>query len=1060
MASRAQIRIYQANLGRGRNATSELLNVALQEKAQVLLIQEPYTHENRVSGFQSHSNTVIACNKEDEKPWACVVILDDTLTATVLRHVSTSHCVCVNISGPTENLYVVSLYCQLSHDIQRYTQQLETALEVTGNRRTVIGCDANATSPLWDFTEEQGTDSETRRQSRQKGQVLEDLMAARGLLALNVPGQLSTSVRGIRSIDVTLVTEDMSAKFGEWKVRDGWTSSDHRVITYLYGDTKINQEQQMPRYSVKKARWNDFRRKMRVNAENLKQLPLENEENIDAYVEALTAAIHRAAKGTIPFKKRFVKSVPWWNGQLTEQKRKVHRLRREHQQERDPVEKAQKKAAYRAERRQYTEKTSETRNKSWKDYVTRQSEEDTYGFIYKQSCEKVAPKTAMTAIRTPEGHTSDWSETAEAILDGWFGTGQEEERVPQMAEDGSYEPWTEQEIQMAIKKAKNGKAPGMDRIETEMIKEMTKEHVVLRELARLYNSCQKQGIFPKAWKEGSVVVLLKSKEKDPTEVKSYRPVCLLPILSKILERLIQMRIKDVILRPGFASRQQYGYREGRGTEQAIEEMCRLADEKDEDIVMGIFFDITGAFDHLRWRDVLNELERRQCSAAMHGMVRDYLHERKMTIIINYGKKTKVLIMGCPQGSIVGPDCWNICLDELLEELEREGISAVAYADDIGIVVGGNSRRELETRMQVATDFVYGWSVRHGLQLSESKTEMMLLKDKSSVAKGRKKKAKQRQGSLAKSLLNPGQGGVRPPVVKIRDKSIKYSMKVRYLGVTLEPLLRIKSHIDVVGGKANKMVENLGKVSRRDWGLSCRFMQTIYVTVYLPIVLYAVGAWGALPHDARKLDRLHRYTLIRISKGYRTVSTEALQVLTGNMPLSLEAKERYYKYKIRMKQAFTCGTMQYRPEDDVAEAKEELHRQVIMEWQLRWQETDKGAVTKKFFPSVQERMENKNVQLDHYTAQFMTGHGDFRAKLRSFALSDTDLCDCGQIDTSDHELFHCQLYEEERQLLKEKVEGDQRPWPIASAELVKCKELFELFRETCCRISRRKEESRR
>ena len=105
-------------------------------------------------------------------------------------------------------------------------------------------------------------------------------------------------------------------------------------------------------------------------------------------------------------------------------------------------------------------------------------------------------------------------------------------------------------------------------------------------------------------------------------------------------------------------------------------------------------------------------------------------------------------------------------------------------------------------------------------------------------------------------------------------------------MTLEPLLRIKSHIDVVAGKANKMVENLGKVSRRDWGLSCKYMQIIYVTVYLPIVLFAVGTWGGLPHNDRKVDRLHRNTLIRISEGYGTVSMKALQVLTENIPLSL------------------------------------------------------------------------------------------------------------------------------------------------------------------------------
>ena len=72
------------------------------------------------------------------------------------------------------------------------------------------------------------------------------------------------------------------------------------------------------------------------------------------------------------------------------------------------------------------------------------------------------------------------------------------------------------------------------------------------------------GYFPRLGKKEPTTkeygVVLKSKEKGPKEVKSYRPVCLLPILSKILERLIQVKIKEVILRPGFPSGQQFGYR--------------------------------------------------------------------------------------------------------------------------------------------------------------------------------------------------------------------------------------------------------------------------------------------------------------------------------------------------------------------------------------------------------------------------------------------------------------------------------------------------------------------
>ena len=83
----------------------------------------------------------------------------------------------------------------------------------------------------------------------------------------------------------------------------------------------------------------------------------------------------------------------------------------------------------------------------------------------------------------------------------------------------------------------------------------------------------------------------------------------------------------------------------------------------------------------------------------------------------------------------------------------------------------------------------------------------------------------------------------------------------------------------------------------------------------------------------------------------------------------------------MKQPFLFKTMQYRPEEEENEAKKALHEHILKEWQQRWQYSDKGAVTRKFFPTVHEKMENDHIKLDHYAAEFMTGHGDFRAKTK-------------------------------------------------------------------------------
>ena len=81
-------------------------------------------------------------------------------------------------------------------------------------------------------------------------------------------------------------------------------------------------------------------------------------------------------------------------------------------------------------------------------------------------------------------------------------------------------------------------------------------------LTSLFNSYLKLGRFPRAWKFGVIRALLKSSEKDP-KVKSYRSVCLLPILGKILERLIKYRLNE--MNSMKSHEQQYGFTKGKST---------------------------------------------------------------------------------------------------------------------------------------------------------------------------------------------------------------------------------------------------------------------------------------------------------------------------------------------------------------------------------------------------------------------------------------------------------------------------------------------------------------
>lgn len=393
------------------------------------------------------------------------------------------------------------------------------------------------------------------------------------------------------------------------------------------------------------------------------------------------------------------------------------------------------KIRYKQLRKNYFAKIKKRKEESWRNFIEREGNDKPFGFIYKQSRDKINIRNFVTNIRTSDGYTRSREETMTAILDVLFGESCGEEKQDEHTyEQGSSHHqmantvfWTKEEVKRAIRMQRNNEAPGLDKVETEMIKMAAKTYL-LDVFTSLYNACQRVGYYPRSWKEGNIKILLKGKYKDPTLAKSYRPVCLLPIMSKVFERLIKWKLGPQILHPSFTSERQYGYRTGKGTEDAIAEVRKIVAETEENMALALLFDVTGAFDNLKWSSVLKTLEMRECPGNLFRVVQDYLKERTVTVSDGNKKVTKIITKGCPQGSIVGPEFWNICLDELLVKLEKEGFQLVAYADNLIVIIKGDSRRGLEDRGQQATDLIDAWCKEQGLQLSKTKTEMVMLKD--------------------------------------------------------------------------------------------------------------------------------------------------------------------------------------------------------------------------------------------------------------------------------------------------------------------------------------------
>lgn len=194
----------------------------------------------------------------------------------------------------------------------------------------------------------------------------------------------------------------------------------------------------------------------------------------------------------------------------------------------------------------------------------------------------------------------------------------------------------------------------------------------------------------------------------------------------------------------------------------------------------------------------------------------------------------------------------------------------------------------------------------------------------------------------------------------------------------------------------------------------------YVRSYLPVRTYVRRA--TIGAARLKLLQSKRLALILLCKAYRMVSTEALPVLAGVLPVDLEIQRRasmYYTTKETMNTDFLLP----RDRNKIARLfapQSIVYEELLTEWQERKDSSSKGRHLYLFFPCIRERLEKVWLEVDHFVAQFLTGHGNFKSKLFSFKFVPSPLCQCS---TSDHEyeqsahhiLWECDLWRNERNL---------------------------------------------
>lgn len=1010
------LKILQCNCQRAYGVLCDLGNVMNEQCVSVALLQELYVSHGCVKGLPS-AWRVYVCESNPAK--AAVVIRDVNVEAVCVSECTDEYGVCVWIKGDFGELYVVSMYCRYGHDIAPYLTYMERVKECVRGKRVLFGMDANATSPLW-YSKGGGRS----RENEMRGRTLEEWVLANGMIVLNEPSEYYTfsGARGQSDIDVTLVSElSVRCRF-EWEVKGDWGISDHNVILIRMtcDERQRSASSVCKRWVCKDVDWEGYKSDL-MEYELIYGQDVWNETNVDRMLERMMQWIQGANDKRMKVKKRVNdRKIVWWTDDLRKLKAKVRRSRKLWQRARKRKSKDvdARLSRYKSLMSEYKREMWRVKEENWRQFVSVSSNLDPWGPVYRV-CRGKTGRERMSSLKVDGVNYSTWRECAEVLLERFFpaasmsvgasGVGEWTNEIQEFGWD---------EVNEAVMAAKLGKAPGLDGITVEMLRMIW--YAIPGCLLRLYNECLKSGYFPDEWKKACVVVLLKSPEKPRSDPASYRPISLLSVLGKTLERMMMKRHERRV--SGSMDDAQHGFRRGRSTESAWLRMRGYVEESECKYVLGVFVDFKGAFDNLEWSSVIEWLNETGCEEI--PLWKSYFQRRVVCMYSANDVVWKDVERGCPQGSTSGPFLWIGRMNKLLRRLRECGCKCVAFADDLTLIVEGQNRMEVERKGAEWMAIVCEWGAEVGVSVSEGKTVTMLLK-----------------GSMAAS---------RRPIVRMNGKPIKYVVSVKYLGIWMSERMHFKVHLEYLRTKVMNAVGAMRRVLKSEWGMRKRAVRLVYKGLFVACVMYGASVWyEVMQYEyARDLmNRCQRVVLYACLNVCRTVSTESMQVLMGTLPWDLECARR--GVCSMLKSGGSVGVNEIVASNDLDGRAVDDCVMIVNEraydcWQRRWDESENGRVTYEYIKNVRFAESCVQFEPNVYACFLLTGHGSMNAFLYKRGLSASERCICGaEREDWKHVLVECSMYDDLRDLNECGVVRREDGSVDVSGVLV-CKEKYERF----------------
>ena len=407
------------------------------------------------------------------------------------------------------------------------------------------------------------------------------------------------------------------------------------------------------------------------------------------------------------------------------------------------------------------------------------------------------------------------------------------------------------EVESLVNRINISKSSGIHQLSSKLLKDSFK--VLIDKLTYLFNLSITTTTFPVQWKKALVIPIPKT--PNPHTVENFRPISLLPLPGKILEKLIHKQLSYHLEDHDYLSDSQFGFRKQRSTTHAVSQLLNqiYTNINRSVITAAVYIDFSKAFNCVQHSTLLKKLMEYRIGQEAISWLESYLESREQRTLVNNDYSQWLPVpQGVPQGSVLGPLLYIIYSNDIAQKIKNSGFTF--YADDTVLYSKKKSITQAGTDLQEDLNSLNVWCLENDIFINSSKTKSMFF------------------GSRAK-IESMGM-----PKLYIDGTLIDRTKTYTYLGIKLDEQLSLETHANIIIKRVTNKIYQLTKM--RPF-LTKKAALLTYKNMILPILEFGDVFLHSAPNKIRKKLQVLQNKALRCAlskkRSHSTYSTDDLHL---------------------------------------------------------------------------------------------------------------------------------------------------------------------------------------